>query len=272
VNPGPRACVGGTLALSRSPMRSALPVLFLVATAPASVSPQETGAGELLREALEGTGVALDVAGGFCSFPARVLVRNDLLEYLLVGRRGAAHESLFVTETRPSLLNAAILALGCSPGENARVEDGPVASVVPPRGGAESHLYLYAAWKEGEETYLYRVEDLLTNLDTGRAMQRHGWVYLGSRFASPRAGEPESFVCDLEENLINIAFFYQGNTLVTAGLEECVEQTIWAANAWLLPPSETEVRLVLSRHRLVALPPGEEVRLPLVPVGAGEAR
>ena len=252
-------------------MRPLLTSLLLLALVPASRPRQEAQAGELLREALEGTGVSLDVEAGLCSLPARVLVRNDLLEYLLVGRRGAAHESLFVTDARPSLVNAAVLALGCAPGENARVEDGPVASVVPPSGGPESRLYLYAAWKEAEETYLYRVEDLLTNLEDGRSMRRHAWVYLGSRFAAPREGEPEAFVCDLEENLINIAFFYQGNTLFTAALPECVEQTIWAANAWLLPPTESEIRLVLSRERLTRLPADEEARLPLVAPDAPRA-
>ena len=71
----------------------------------------------------------------------------------------------------------------------------------------------------------------MTNLTTGRSLRRHKWVYLGSRFAKVRADdEEERFIADLEGNLINLSFFYQGNTLLTASLPQCVEQTIWVAN------------------------------------------
>jgi len=230
---------------------------------------QQDDAERLLRESLAAAGLDLDLEQGLLALPARVLVRNDLLEYLLVGPRGATHESLFLTEVRPSILNAALLALGLEPGTNSRIEDHDDGAVVLPPAG--DGVYLYVAWREGEETYLFRVEDLLSNLATGRAMRRHRWVFLGSRFAAPGPEEPEAFVADLEENLVNIAFFFQGNTLLTAALEECVEQTIWAANAWLVPPRDQEVRLVFARERLQRLPAAWADRLPeVVPQPADE--
>jgi len=221
---------------------------------------------ELLRKGLEGTGIEIDPGARLVSVPARVQVRNDLLEYLLVGRRGAVHESLFLTEVKPSLLNASLLALGFEPGRNASVREAAdgAPEVVPPTGEGSSRLYLYVAWKEAEEVYFYRIEDLLTNLETGRAMRRHAWVFLGSRFAPSSEGEGPGFVADLEENLVNIAYFYQGNTLATAALEECVRQTIWAPNAWLLPPRDAEVALVFAREKLVRLPQALEEALPVV--------
>ena len=225
----------------------------------------EDGA-ELLRQALVGTGIELDPSRGLVSVPAEVLVRNDLLEYLLVGERGAAHESLFLTDVKPSLLNAALLALGVEAGTNARAveSDGEPARIVPPVAGEHSGLFLYVAWREAGEIYLFRVEDLLTNLETGRAMRRHAWVFLGSRFAAVREGQPPSFVADLEENLVNITFFYQGNTLLTGALEECVNQYIWAPNGWLIPPRGQEVRLLFARRRVTRLPPAWAEALPLV--------
>jgi len=248
-------------------MRTALLSAFLF-LAPASggfaTAPQEEDPAKLLQKSLEGTGLQLDLEAGVVSVPVQVLVRSDLLEYLLVGKRGAVHESLFSTEVKPSLLNAALLALGCQAGTNARVKGAEPHEIIAPTGGEASGLYLHVAWREAGETYLYRIEDLLTNLETGRAMRRHRWIFLGSRFASLREGEPKSFVADLEENLINVSFFYQGNTLLTAALEECVQQTIWAPNAWLIPPRQEELSLVFSRRRLAGLPEGWDAKLPVV--------
>ncbi len=229
--------------------------------------PEDPGAGNAaLEEILAASGMRFDAEAGIVSIPAAVLVTEDLLEYLLVGPRGAAHESLFVTEVRPSVLNAALLLLGVEQGRNASSEpienheaDGETHRVLLPEGDG---FYLYAAWREGEETYFFRVEDLLSNLATGRSMRRHRWVFVGSRFHAPRAGESEVFVADVEQNLVNVSFFFQGNTLLTAALPECIEQTIWAANPWLLPPRETSVELLFTRRRLDRLPEGWREGLP----------
>jgi hypothetical protein len=209
----------------------------------------------------------VDLEHGVVSLPASVLVRGELLEYLLVGPAGAAHESLFTTRVRPSVLNAALLLSGVKAGENARwkrvegeSDEGPRA-LLPPSGDG---FYLYAGWREGGETYFFRVEDLLANLETGRAMRRHRWVFLGSRFAALREDEPEVFLADVEGNLVNLAFFFEGNTLVTAALEECLEQTIWVANAWLVPPRGEPVRLFFARNPLEELEPAWLADLPEV--------
>ena len=238
---------------------------------------------EALRATLAAEGVGLDLEHGLVSIPVDVVVRNDLLEYLLVGPRGAMHESLFATPVRPSLLNAALLSLGVEPGRNARWEEVPrspdqtpggegddddpdgrarpdVRLVLPEGGG----FWLYAAWREGDEVYFFRIDDLISNLDSGRSMQRHRWVFLGSKFKRPRENEPEVFVADLEQNLICLSFFYQGNTLLTASLPECQIQTIWVANPWLVPPRDSRVELIFARDKLDRLPADVLARLPSV--------
>ena len=75
----------------------------------------------------------------------------------------------------------------------------------------------------------------------------------------------EVFAADFEGNLVNIAFFEQGNTLLTAALPECIQQTIWLANGWLLPARGSSVELILSRQALTVLPEGFEEHLPVVP-------
>lgn len=229
---------------------------------------------DTLERTLAAEGIGLDLERGAVSLPATVLIREELLEYLLVGPGGAAHESLFTTRVRPSLLNAALLLSGVGKGQNARwvkpegaSESDDVADrkLVPPSGDG---FYLYAGWREAGENFFFRVEDLIANLETGRTMRRHRWVFLGSRFASLREGEPEVFVADVMGNLVNLAFFFGGDTLVTAALEECLEQTIWVANAWLVPPSEQPVRLFFTREPVSELVPEWIDDLPEVVVPA----
>jgi hypothetical protein len=227
-----------------------------------------------LEESFQKQGIRLDLEHHLCSIPVTVDIRDDLLEYLLVNPKGAAHESMFVTDVVPSVLQTALLALGVEHGKNAAwkartppptVEEmraGVAAYTVdPPEGDG---FFLYAAWREKGETYFYRVEDLLRDLETGRGMRRHRWVYLGSRWITRKDTHEETFMADLEGNLVNIALFEQGNTLLTAALPECLKQTVWLTNAWLMPPRGAEVVLIFARERLATLPTEIEKRLPEV--------
>jgi hypothetical protein len=260
-NPAP-AVLALVLALAARPV----PVLF-------QETPEGLRAREELQAALAQEGIALALEAGVLSLPAQVQVRDELLEYLLVGPNGATHEALFLTRVRPSLLNAALLLLGVEPGQNAHWEERggldergrPNRKVYPPSGDG---FYLYAAWREQGETYFFRVEDLVRNLESGRSLRRHRWVYLGSRFVALKPGEAESFLADVEGNLVNLSYFFQGNTLLTAAPEECLEQTIWAANEWLLPETGEPVRLFFSRAPLERLDPAWAAALP----EAGAAR
>src|SRR5262245_42972701 len=263
--PLPRVLALGVLALS--PLAGS--------AHPRQADPHQDAQAEL-RQSLEKEGIVLDLEDHLLSLPATVLIKNELLEYLLVTPSGAMHESLFLTQVRPSLLNAALLLLGVEPGRNAHWEERggldahgrPNKAIYPPEGDG---FYLHAAWREAGETYFFRVEDLVRNLESGRSLRRHRWVYLGSRFAALRPGQPEIFVADAEGNLINLSFFFQGNTLLTAAPEECLAQTIWAANQWLVPEQGEPVRLFFARHPLEKLEPAWAATLPEAGVSGPES-
>ena len=253
-------------------MHNSLSLALLIAAplcatlAPAQETPEAARARAELTATLAKEGVRVDLERGVVGIAASVLIKNELLEYLLVAPNGQAHESLFLTQVRPSLVNAALLLTGVEPGQNAHFEpdgngpDGrPRRRVYPPSGDG---FYLYAAWREGAETFFYRVEDLVRNLERGRALRSQRWVFLGSRFAPPMPGKPEAFLADIEGNLVNLSFFFQGNTLLTAATEECESQSIWAANEWLLPPSGEPVHLFFARQPLERLEPAWVAELP----------
>jgi len=244
-----------------------LALLGFVLTVPevrvtAPVPSQAQGsADDELTSLLAAEGIHLDREAGAVALRAQVLVTNELLEYLLVTRRGATHESLLMTEVTPSLLNAGLFALGLEPGTNMRTmagADGEAELVLPAGEG----VLPYVAWQEGGELYVYRVEDVLCDLAAERSMRRHRWVFLGSGFKTYNSERGEEFVADVEGNLINLAFFSEGSTLATSALPECLDQTIWGANDWLLPPRGEEVLLILAKERLDGVPAGLRAHLP----------
>jgi hypothetical protein len=245
----------------------------LLSPLPASFPRQdETPPTAELEAAFAAEGLILDIEGGTLAVPTTICIRTDLLEYVLVAAFGAAHESLLATETSATVLNTALVALGAKPGKNVQwiektpaptpeeVRDGaPTHDVIPPSGD----LFLpYCAWREGEEVYFFRLEDLITNLRTGKSMQRHGWVYLGSRMVKPRPEEEQEILAaEMEGNLINLSFFRAGNTLFSAALDDCLHQTIWLPNSALVPERGAPVTLIFSRERLKCVPPELEEKL-----------
>lgn len=236
--------------------------------------PGKSEADAALERAFAEAGVRIDRTAGAIAFPVAIEVRNDPLEYLLVSPHGAIHEALFVTEVAAEVLNAAFLALGLERGENVeyRKKDPQPSEeelragarafdVVPPKGDA---VELYAAWREGDDTFFYRVEDLVRDLARSRTMRRHAWVYLGSRMIETRRQEGSVFAAAAEGNLACISFFTPGNTLLTAALPECTSQSTWLPNAWLLPRAGSPVMLIASRGPLTAPPPAWKDALPTV--------
>ncbi|MCP3918354.1 MAG: hypothetical protein GY711_22650 [bacterium] len=228
-----------------------------------------------VKALFEKGGVLFDAQTKSCAIRSTVEVRDELLEYLLVLPHGAAHEAVFVADIDAEVLNTALLTLGATPGKNASwepKEPEPTPeelragvspyNIVPPTGDG---FYLYAAWSEDGETYYYRIEDLIRDLERKRTLRRHRFVYLGSRMVTRRDGS-EHFAAQLEGNLINVAYFPEGNTLMTGVPEECVNQTIWLPNAWLLPPRGSEVLFVFSRERRATL---SEAFGPALPENSG---
>lgn len=243
-------------------------------TAMAQEDPRE----EALQEILAAAGITVAEDRATLAFPAQVEIRGDALEYLLVNPHGAVHEAMFVTGADPELLSTAFLLTGAEPGTNVRYEPvDPPPTEQEMLDGARTHdvivpagkpLYLHAAWREpagavdpatgaqtGESVHFHRVEDLILDVERGRTMRRHGFVWLGSRMIDgAREGDAERFAATATGNLMSTTFFADGFALMTTALPECTSQTIWFPNSWLLPPRGSEVLLVASDTPLASLP------------------
>ncbi len=247
-----------------------------------------------LASAFREMGIQFSTEAKALGFSARVEILNELLEYLLTTTQGASHETLFMTDVSPDGLTAAMLALGVSQGSNVKyVAKDPPPTREEVRSGVRTHdvvaptggeTYLYAAWREAagardprtgefpsETLQFHRMEDLLLDLVRGRSMRRHAWTWIGSRMIQdPSNGGGEVLAATSMGNLINVAFFSQGDTLVTAALPECVVQTGWRPNVWLLPDRGSEVLFIMSTAELDGPPADLLPSVPFVPEPVGE--
>jgi len=280
-------------------MAAAAAGLVLLVATPASPPVQEPGPplpgqaeaavdDSALVAAFQAAGIQIDRGAGATAFSARVEVLNELLEYVLVAPHGAVHEALFVTEVDPEVLAAAMIAVGAEVGENVQyVAKDPPPTREEVRAGARTHdvvlpkgkpVYMYATWREAagpadpdtgefpdETLFFHRVEDLILDLTRGRTMRRHGWVWLGSRIVPARQkGQADVFAASATGNLACVAYFSQGDTLITPALPECTSQTAWRPNVWMLPDRGGEVLLIASTKRLAAVPDGLRAAIPFV--------
>lgn len=256
--------------LNLQPIWLALPGLIL---APASQGQGKDPAaeGRKLRQgdeaarqaffaACQEAGIEVDFSGKKLSVAATAHDADMPIEYLVVGPRGATHETLFVTSAKPSLLVMALYALGLEPGRNVEYRDrNPAPSekeltegilpyeVLTPEGPG---AYLYASWNIDGESRRFRLEDLVLNTKTGKTARPVRWVFLGSRFLRPSKDAAPLFAADLEENLVSICFFAAGNQIFTNPDRDGQEQHLFVPNSWLLPPKGTPVRLTFSLDRI----------------------
>lgn len=204
-------------------------------------------------------GIELDAKAQTVTIPAVVNEPQDPIEYLLIHRRGKKHEAMFWTKTKPSVLNAALLMLGMTPGQNAKAEEiqpppsieeiekgAETVKITPPQG---TTFWMTVHWKtpEGKEVG-FCIEDLVLDLRTQKPVVDCSWVFLGGRLARFYKDEPEVFAADLEGNLISVCYMYPENHLATMSHADARDQQNW----WLtnkVPPPETEVRFTFHKQQ-----------------------
>ena len=239
-------------------MRTPCTLLLLAAACaaqPPAVEPESLTPKEQVLRTLTAAGLKLDLEQRSVTMPARMGRPADLIEYLLIHRRGKSHESLFLTETQPSLLNAALLALDLTPGTNVTYkEKDPAPSEEEMRAGADwliitppkgTPVWFTVKWTDKDaKVHEVAVDDILMDVTTGEAVEGADWIYLGGRMAAPYRGEAPVFIADLEGNLVSTCYVEPTNHLVTLRHERArSDQNWWLTEA--CPPPETEVALTI---------------------------
>jgi hypothetical protein len=217
-------------------------------------APAQGGAADVAA-AFAKAGITVDLAAKSITLPVKMNRPADLLEYVLITRQGKAHEALLIADVQPSVLNAALLALGLVPGKNVSYkEKDPLPTeeevrqgvdwliVTPPEG---PQVWFTIAWRDGEgRRHEHVLEDLLMDYATGEAVEAGDWIYLGGRMMSPYRGEPPVYIADLEGNLVSCCYLDPANHLVTLRHERArSDQNWWITD--LCPEPGTQMALTL---------------------------
>ncbi len=166
------------------------------------------------------------------------------LEWLVCTPDTKEHESLVVTSVRPSLVHAALLALGLEPGapgswewQDARIVPHPPAGacvrvLVRRSGGDEEPL---ASW--------------VADRRTGRSLIEHdpgeGFVFAGSRMTE-RQGQAV-YRADLDGGVVGLACFSSELIAFTrlVNPDASLEEPVWVADPARVPPFSTPVTVVI---------------------------
>jgi hypothetical protein len=236
--------------------------LLAVLLGPAAVAQDATQSQDELRGAFAKAGLTVDLENKTVALKAKMNRPADLLEYLLITRQGKGHEALLLAEVQPSVLNAALLALGLTPGTNVSFkEKDPLPSeeevrngvdwliVTPPKG---PQVWFTVAWKDAaDKSRECALEDLVMDLATGEAMEDAQWIYIGGRMAEPYRGEAPVYIADLEGNVVSCCYLDPANHLVTLHHARArSDQNWWLTEACPEPGTELTLTIHTKKPKL----------------------
>ena len=220
-----------------------------------------------LIQILDAGGVKIDFAKATVTVEARVGIRDDYIEYLLIGPRGKRHEALFVTPAKASLIHAAMLALGYKKGVNARaVPKDPFPTEEEYKKGAKTHdlyppkgqeVFLTVRWKDEKsgKIHQYRIQDLYHDLVDGGTVKNAHYVYIGSRMARLYKGEEPQYMADVEQNLISNYYVMPDNQLITIVHKHAWDDSIWFPAVDRLPAKGHLVTFIFSKKQIAKAQP-----------------
>lgn len=222
---------------------------------------------QALQETFASEGISVDLERKRVSVKGAIIrdkeSRRYPIEYVVVSEGGNTHEAMILVKATPSNLNAALLSLGLEPGTSViyrkkdpappqeDVDSGKVSAyeVVPPCGTVMRIYVHYDGWKERP----YRpLEDLIMDLRTRKSLDRVGWVYVGSRFASVLLGKErvQQFMADMERNVVALYLTGYGNCVFDVNTIDGIDDSLFDVNPETAPPLGAKVSLVFSLEEI----------------------
>lgn len=199
--------------------------------------------------------IRLDQKTRTIRFPGELNLKEGILEYLLVTSQGSTHESLLVSDVRPSDLHFAMLLLGAK----GSGPDAPAAGNAPT--GQIDAKYLKTApklrgddiaitvtWMNGEAEKTTPVEDWVFNNATKKAMERGSWTYNGSLFSNGH------FMAQMEGAFAALVTY--PSALINNPRKGSDNDQIWTVNEKTVPPVKTPLEISIQ------LLPNDEPKTP----------
>jgi len=204
---------------------------------------------EAARKAADSVGISL--TKDEVRVPARLCLREGMLEYFACLKGGKEHETLLslvgsvpADARRPkdfgAKLNTAIQALGFKRGRPIRFSP---AGTKPATG---EPVYLFVEWTSGGKTELVRAEDLVWNRVENRPMERGRWVYVGSSYLPGDEAGTFDFAADLTAEAV--ATYSAPNTIIDNTEPGAQDDTVFLAATPRIPEDVVHATLVIRRQ------------------------
>jgi len=193
--------------------------------------------------------IEVHVDAGEVRFDGIACLDVGWLEQVVCSPQTREHESLIVTEARPSHLHAALLATGFEPGTPGRWSyDNDEVSVSPP-SGAEIRVEVMYVDRSGA-TVRESIGTWIRDYRGEHEFPASEWVFGGSRMRKAPAsmGEREIYEADYSGSVIGLVTFGDevlGWSEVLAD-QEAVHPPEWEVNTAHVPPPGTAVTVILS--------------------------
>lgn len=200
--------------------------------------------GKVSEDWLPVTGQAswIDQKNGVVIIDGRICRKTGLLEMLICTGGFKEHESIIAAYTKPSLIMAALLAVGAVPGGPAQFEP----KFEPAHG---TQIDITVRWMEGDEEIEVPAQDLIIDNDTQDVLDLP-WVFAGSGFWKGVDGGKPRFQSDHTGDFVCVSNFPSCLLDLPAELSASKEMLSFTPNTELVPPIGTKVRMFL-KPRLV---------------------
>jgi hypothetical protein len=176
--------------------------------------------------------VILDKKKRTLVFPAEVNMDAGPVEYFLVTTRGKTHESVLRTDAEPYHIHIGMLLLGAK----AATSTDPAIFYDPKNEIPGDRISIEVTWKMGEVTRTMAAEDLVTNLQDQKPMQKGSWAYNGSQLVQG------SFIAQREGSIISI--ISDAYALINNPRRGRENDKIWESAKNTVPAVSTVVELV----------------------------
>jgi hypothetical protein len=183
--------------------------------------------------------VRLDQKAMSISFAGTLNMKRGLLEYLLVHSKGAAHESLLITEVEATEIHVAMLLLGAKGG--AVVTEAPPEQLdaryfrTAPKLAGDA-VIISVKWKEKDVEKTALIEDWVFNEAANTKIEPGPWIYNGSMVYEG------TFLAQTEGNLI--ALVTSPTALINNPRKGNDNDQMWNANGETTPGIGTPVEIV----------------------------
>ena len=189
--------------------------------------------------------IEIDLEGGRVDVAGRIVLREGLLELVAcVPGTNKDHESIVSLDARPQHIHAALLMVGLEPGHPGHwaAEGDQHMRAVDARGDG---IRLTVVWREGDQTIMRPVEEMILSERTGETMAEGVFVFAGSaiRDLPESMGGGTVYSADMNGTVVTLVTFPDEMVALPTAASSSNDMVDWRANGAMIPPLGTRVVL-----------------------------